>query len=257
MGVALAKLERRYAGADPRRWNFPIFTEEKEHAVSKRKSILIVGGDKGGTGKSTVSRALVDYLEKNSIPIRAFDTEPGEVGVLKRFYPAAMMLSGNAVAGQKEIIDGASSSAVTLVDGRAGLLGPMLKSFDRIRLIDDVRSGELQLIVVHVVGPSVASASEIPAVVAAMEGANLIRVRNHTGPDAVFPRASAGNPAEFDVPYLDENAYAAVDRAGVGFAAFVKNTAQSRVLRGEVRAWLDGVHAAFDRAGVATVLRAA
>jgi hypothetical protein len=257
MVSALAKLELRYDGAKPRRWDFPIFTEPMEYAVTNRKSILIVGGDKGGTGKSTVSRALVDYLEKHSVPIRAFDTEPGDIGVLKRFYPAATMLSGNAVAGQQEIIDGASSSAVTLVDGRAGLLGPMLKSFDRIRLMDDVRSGELQLIVVHVIGQSVASASEVPAVVAAMEGASLVRVRNHAGPDVVFPRASAGNMAEIDVPYLDEKAYAAVDRASVGFAAFVKNTAQSRVLRGEVRAWLDDVHGAFDRAGVAAMLKAA
>jgi hypothetical protein len=256
MATALAALERRYEGGDPRRWDFSILTEEQERAVPK-KSIVIVGGDKGGTGKSTVSRALVDYLEKASITIRAFDTEPGDIGVLKRFFPAATMLSGNAVAGQKEIIDGATTNAVTLVDGRAGLLGPMLKSFERIRLIDDVRSGELQLIVVHVVAPSVASASEVPAVVAATEGANLVRVRNHTGPDAVFPRASAGNLAEIDVPYLDELAYAAVDRASVGFAAFVKNAAQSRVLRGEVRAWLDQVHAAFDRAGIASMLKAA
>jgi hypothetical protein len=257
MASALAKLERRYEGGDPRRWDFPIVTEAKEHAMSK-KSVLVVGALKGGVGKTTIALALVNYLEKNSVPIRAFDTEPGSVGVLKRSYPAATMLGGSAIAGQREIIDGATDAAVTLVDGRAGLLGPMLQSFDRIRLIDDIRSGELQLIVLHVVGPSVASTSEVPSVVAAMEGATLIRVNNHTNADAEFPRqAPLDGQAVIDVPYLDEMAYATVDRAGVGFAGFIKNASMSRVLRGEVRAWLNEVHAAFDRAGIAKMLKAA
>jgi hypothetical protein len=164
----LTKLECRYAGANPRRWDFPIFPEEQEHAMSK-KTIVIVGADKGGVGKTTITRALIDYLEKIPVAIRAFDTEPGTVGVLKRFYPAATMLNGSAVAGQKAIVDEASSEA----------------------------------------------------------------------------------------PYLDEMACAAVDHASVGFTAFVNTLAQSRVLRGHVRAWLGDVHAAFDQAGIAKMLKAA
>jgi hypothetical protein len=190
------------------------------------------------------SKSAVSLGSRLPVAIRAFDTEPGTVGVLKRFYPAATMLNGSAVAGQRAIVDEASGDAVTLVDGRAGLLGPMLKSFDRIKLIDDVRSGVFQLLVLHIVGPSVASASEVPTVVAAMEGASLIRVNNHVSTDAEFAPPVSGQTV-IDIPNLDEMACAAVDHASLGFTAFVNTPAQSRVLRGHVRAWLGDVHSAL------------
>ena len=40
-----------------------------------KPAVILVGADKGGVGKTTVSRALLDYLIAQSIPTRAFDTE--------------------------------------------------------------------------------------------------------------------------------------------------------------------------------------
>ena len=37
--------------------------------------VIVVGADKGGVGKTTVSRTLLDYFSANNIPTRAFDTE--------------------------------------------------------------------------------------------------------------------------------------------------------------------------------------
>ena len=37
--------------------------------------VVLVGADKGGVGKTTVSRTLLDYLAARRIPTRAFDTE--------------------------------------------------------------------------------------------------------------------------------------------------------------------------------------
>jgi hypothetical protein len=48
--------------------------------------VIVVGADKGGVGKTTVSRTLLDYFTANNVPTRAFDTESPR-GTLKRFHP--------------------------------------------------------------------------------------------------------------------------------------------------------------------------
>src|SRR4029077_10414403 len=47
---------------------------------------ILIGADKGGVGKTTVARTLVDYLTAQGIPLRAFDTEAHK-GALYRFHP--------------------------------------------------------------------------------------------------------------------------------------------------------------------------
>ena len=37
--------------------------------------VIVVGADKGGVGKTTVSRTLLDYFIAHNVPTRAFDTE--------------------------------------------------------------------------------------------------------------------------------------------------------------------------------------
>jgi hypothetical protein len=37
--------------------------------------VIVVGADKGGVGKTTVSRTVLDYFSANNVPTRAFDTE--------------------------------------------------------------------------------------------------------------------------------------------------------------------------------------
>jgi len=49
-----------------------------------KPAVIIVGADKGGVGKTTVARTLLDYFTAHQIPTRAFDTEAPR-GTLKRF----------------------------------------------------------------------------------------------------------------------------------------------------------------------------
>ena len=51
-----------------------------------RPTVILIGADKGGVGKTTVARTLLDYLTTQEIPTRAFDTEAPK-GVLHRFHP--------------------------------------------------------------------------------------------------------------------------------------------------------------------------
>ena len=51
-----------------------------------KPAVILVGADKGGVGKTTVSRVLLDYLAANNVLTRAFDTETPR-GTLNRFIP--------------------------------------------------------------------------------------------------------------------------------------------------------------------------
>lgn len=49
-------------------------------------TLVVVGADKGGVGKTTMSRLLLDYMASRGTAARAFDTEYPR-GTLKRFHP--------------------------------------------------------------------------------------------------------------------------------------------------------------------------
>ena len=43
-----------------------------------KPTLILVGADKGGVGKTTISRSLMDYFSRKNILTRAFDTENPE-----------------------------------------------------------------------------------------------------------------------------------------------------------------------------------
>jgi hypothetical protein len=53
--------------------------------LSKRRRVVLVAGQKGGTGKSSVARALVDRCRRDHIPAASYDAD-GSVGQLLQFY---------------------------------------------------------------------------------------------------------------------------------------------------------------------------
>ena len=91
-----------------------------------KPTVIIVGADKGGVGKTTVSRTLIDYFTAHHVPLRAFDTETPK-GTLKRFHPdLTEVVDMSSISDQMRIFDTLnwSDDAVTLIDMRAGLLSP-------------------------------------------------------------------------------------------------------------------------------------
>jgi MinD-like ATPase involved in chromosome partitioning or flagellar assembly len=100
-----------------------------------KPALILVGADKGGVGKTTVARTLLDYFTAHHVPTRAFDTETPK-GTLKRFYrDVSEVVDATAVADQMRIIDTLSTTdaTVTVVDVRAGLMSPTAR-FARHRL---------------------------------------------------------------------------------------------------------------------------
>ncbi|MEM6463432.1 MAG: hypothetical protein AAF724_16110 [Pseudomonadota bacterium] len=228
-----------------------------------KPTVIMVGADKGGVGKTTTCRALLDHLARKKIPARAFDTENPR-GTLKRFYPdITEVIDLNSVADQMKILDTLESAAVkvTIVDLKAGNLSPALDTFDRIGVLEAARHGLFDLGLIHVVGPSVASLDEIGEISGYIKGINYVIARNFINEtnffewdEKTFKKYFANLPdaAEIDIPKLNEMAYEQVDLAGVTFSDFFdnrdaggKDASFSFVLRGYVRKWIKDLDGEF------------
>src|SRR6201996_8610992 len=230
-----------------------------------KPTVVVVGADKGGVGKTTVSRTLLDYFTAHHVPTRAFDSEAPK-GTLKRFHPeVADIVDATAVADQMRIIDTLSSTdaTVTIVDIRAGLLSPTLRSLRDIGFLDAVKKGQITFLVFHILGPSLASLNEIEDTAPFTTDAKYFLVKNFINNTSFFDWDQATQTSYFkklkdavtiSIPKLNEMAYEQVELASVPFLTFVANknpkgdTANySFVLRGYVRHWLGSVWGEYDR----------
>src|SRR5579872_4291535 len=91
-----------------------------------KPTVVVVGADKGGVGKTTVSRTLLDYFTAHHVPTRAFDTETPR-GTLKRFHPdITEIVDMTSISDQMRIFDTLPDASVTVIDVRAGLMSPTL-----------------------------------------------------------------------------------------------------------------------------------
>lgn len=213
--------------------------------------IVIVGADKGGVGKTMLSRALLDYFANRGLSCRAFDTE-APTGNLHRFYPdASAVVDLTKSDDQMRVFDGLKAAQVTLIDIRAGLLSPTLTMLRELDFFDGIVEGRLAITVMHVIGSTQASFAEIAATSRIVTGAKHVLAVNHIN-DAPFSGLSEEMKAVgaelLEIGKLNELAADHVDTAGVAFRDFIANEGGSTVMRGYVRAWLRRVFREFDQA---------
>jgi hypothetical protein len=227
--------------------------------------VIVVGADKGGVGKTTVSRTLLDYFDANSIPTRAFDTESPR-GTLKRFHPdITEIVDMTTTSDQMKIFDtlNAAAPCVTVIDVRAGLMSPALASLRDIGFLDAAKSGLITFAVFHMLGPSIASLDEIAETANFMQGAKYFLVKNFINDTNFFEWDKTTynfyfrklqDAIELSIPKLNEMASEQVEVASVPFRKFAANKGPddkpadySFVLRGYVRHWLMNVWREFDR----------
>ena len=100
-----------------------------------KPAVIVVGADKGGVGKTTVSRTILDYFSANKVPTRAFDTESPR-GTLRRFHPdVTEIVDMTSTADQMKIFDtlNTAKASVTVIDVRAGLMSSALASLRYLR----------------------------------------------------------------------------------------------------------------------------
>ena len=235
-----------------------------------KPAVIIVGADKGGVGKTTVSRTLLDYFSARRVPARAFDTETPR-GTLKRFHPEiTTIVDLNQVPDQMKIFDTLNESQITVIDVRAGLLSPTLKSLRDIGFIEAARKNQVTLAVFHILGPSIASLNEIAETATFLSDAKYFLVKNFINNTHFFEWDQATydsyfhkvkNAVEITIPKLNEMACEQVELASVPFLTFIGNkgphgeaASYSFVLRGYVRHWLGNVWGEYDRIKLGEIL---
>ena len=230
-----------------------------------KPTLILVGADKGGVGKTTVSRALLDFFARKNILTRAFDTENPR-GTLKRFYPSITEIVDLAnVAHQMKILDTLDTAnvPVTVVDFKAGNLSYALDIFERIGVLEAARNNAFNLGLFHVIGPSIASLDEIGEIAGYLQGIHYVVARNFINETNFFEWDEAtyrkyfsqiAKTHEINIPKLNEMAYEQVDVAGVTFKDFIDNRAAdgsqgkfSFVVRGYVRKWCAEIDAEVAR----------
>jgi hypothetical protein len=216
---------------------------EDEKVFGMTPLVVIVGADKGGTGKTTIARSLMDYFEANGIEHRAFDTETPN-GVLKRFFPDKTAIVDLADSeGHMQIFD-TLGAAVTVIDIRAGLLSPTLKLLNEIGFLDPAKC---RIVVLHVLGNSQASIGEVKSVTESIASSRYVAMANHvTETKFAFPAGA------LDIPMLNARAIESVDAASMSFISYINGGASS-VLRGYVKFWLSLVFQQFDAANLITL----
>jgi hypothetical protein len=230
-----------------------------------KPAVILVGADKGGVGKTTVTRVLLDYFQAHSVPARAFDTEAPR-GTLRRFFPdITEVVDMTTVPDQMKIFDtlGGAGNQVTVIDIRAGLLSRTLQSLRDIGFIEATKKAQITFAVFHILGPSITSLDEIAETAGFAADGHYFLVKNFINNTSFFewePTTYQNyfrkirNAVEITIPKLDEMACEQVEFASLPYFTFVSNRGAkgepaqySFVLRGYVRHWLGQVWGEFDR----------
>ena len=232
-----------------------------------KPAVILVGADKGGVGKTTVSRTLLDYFIAHNIPIRAFDTESPK-GTLRRFHPdITEVVDITSTADQMKMFDtrqhrecpdhGDRRPRRPAVDRRCRRCATSASS-TRPR-----RASSLSR-VFHILGPSIASLDEIAETASyhgrcpLLPGEELHQqhapsssgTRRPTTPISRGSRAPTRSPSRSSTRWRASRSSSRrcrSSRSSPTRSADGEAANYSFVLRGYVRHWLGNVWAEFDR----------
>jgi hypothetical protein len=223
-----------------------------------KPAVFLIGADKGGVGKTTIARTLLDYFGARHVPTRAFDTESPR-GTLKRFHPdVTEVVDVTSAFDQIKMFDTLSSSdaKVTLIDVRAGQLSSTLQALSDIGFLELGKTAQVTLAMFQILGPSIASLDEIAETARFVSDASYFLIKNHVNETSFFEWdpgtyksyfKKIKDAQEINIPKLNEMACEQVELAGVPYVSFVDDKNYSFVLRGYVRHWLGQVWREFDR----------
>jgi hypothetical protein len=229
-----------------------------------KPALILVGADKGGVGKTTVARTLLDYLphimcrRARSILKRQRGRSNAFIATSAKWsmLPRSPIRCASSTRCQTD-------TTVTVVDVRAGLMSPTLHALRDIGFLEAVKKGQITFVVFHILGSSIASLNEIEETAPFTADAEYFLVKNFINNTNFFEWDQVTHTSYFkklkdavvlDIPKLNEMAYEQVELASVPFLTFVANkdgkneTANySFVLRGYVRHWLGNVWAEYHR----------
>ena len=226
--------------------------------------IHFIGGEKGGVGKSVVSRLLAQYMIDKEILFRGFDTDRSH-GALMRFYAG---FASPTLVDSYEALDSIMESAAAeperrmLVDLAAQTHDPLVKWIDESGVLDLAAEGSIEIFYWHVMDAGKDSVDLLTRVLDQFgDRVNYVLVLNELrGSDfgilknsGELARAEALGAKTVSVRRLHDASMNKIDATSSSFWA-AKNAGEGHGLglmdRQRVKTWLRDAYAQLDRVGI-------
>ena len=227
-------------------------------------NVHFIGGEKGGVGKSLVSRALAQYMIDGEIPFLGFDTDRSH-GALMRFYSG---YASPALVDRYEALDATIEAAMAepgrrvLVDLAAQTHNPLVKWMDESGVLDLASESSIGIYYWHVMDGGKDSVDLLKRLLDRF-GSRLkyvLALNQLRGDDfGILKRSGEQARAEefgaktVSIRRLHESAINKIDAASSSFWA-AKNGGEVGALglmdRQLVKTWLRAVYDEFDKVGV-------
>lgn len=225
-------------------------------------SIHLVGGEKGGVGKSVLSRVLAQYHIDRDIPFKAFDGDLSN-GALVRYYAdfTESVDIKDFASADKIVEEAAESGRHVIVDLPAQASSTIDLWMSESGLVEFCREIGLALTLWHVLDDGTDSVRLLEKMLDTYgDGPDYILVRNYgRGRDFSFfdeseakARALAAGARVIDLPGLHNGSMRKIDRVGASLWAAANNRdvelgpTLGLLERQRVRVWMKNAYKALD-----------
>ncbi len=228
--------------------------------MTSMTQIHLIGGEKGGVGKSMVSRLLAQYFIDHSIAFTGFDADRSH-GALLRFYAG---YASPVLVDQYESLDAIVEAATSqperriLVDLAAQTGDPLTRWMDESQLLSVAPELNLHIRYWHVMDSGRDSVALLGQLFDHYQSRlNYVLVQNQLrGSDfrifdesGLAARAQAYNAPVISIPRLHEGTMIKIDATSNSFWAATQDNDQTSGLglleRQRVKTWLQSAYAAL------------
>lgn len=233
------------------------------------KSLNFIGGEKGGVGKSVVSRALAQYFIDHQKPFSGFDTDRSHASFRRFYADYASRVIVDAYEGLDLIVSDFADDAETtagknvIVDLAAQTAQPLARWIKDSDLLALLKEMDVRVNFWHVADGGKDSAELLGRLMDTYgDSASYVVVRNlGRGGDFSLLDQSTELKLAIDLgaqvitmPELHETSMRKIDAQSASFWAAINNRHGADALglleRQRVKSWLKNTYAAFECAGI-------
>jgi hypothetical protein len=221
--------------------------------------IHFVGGEKGGVGKSVVSRLLAQWCIDRSTPFAAIDADPSHGSLVRSYREFTQPVDLEAFASADEIVNRALAAERTVVvDLPAQSARPLERWVQSADVVRFARDSGIRLTLWHVSDGSFDSVRDLERTLDRWGDALAyvaVKNRGRAKDFSLFDesigrlRIEQMGGSVIELPELDAVAMARIDRTGASFWGAIHDAAGEHALaplqRERVRLWLVRCYEAF------------
>jgi hypothetical protein len=229
-------------------------------------TIHLIGGEKGGVGKSVVARLLAQSFVDRTQPFTAFDADRSNGALLRYYGDFSERIDLDRLESADRILESAiGADQPVLVDLPAQSHRALERWFEQTDVLRCAREEGVSIVFWHVTDGGFDSVTHLERLLDTLGSSVQFVVVQNLGRSRDFSQFDA-SPARQRVlelggqivalPELDPTVMYKIDRFGSSFWAAINTTegprALSRLERRRAKVWLDRAHAALEPANLAS-----